>query len=468
MDINPGCRINSDGSSMLSYRVDPTCLHITAERLALGDAQPRDGPAGPLHPPNAMAGATEEGEVLAEVEAMQAVYGEDCRVLRPFPPHLDVYIRPRTADDSSQQFVEAILGIRAGAQYPDEPPCIILVESKGLDEKRQEHLTAVLQNKAQVLSSCLMLVALCEEAVEVLSNMNHPEGNCPLCLYPLFREDATGLPFMKLMSCFHCFHSECILGWWKWLQRQTGNNVNNQIMPTRQLESQRGTHVSINQSLGNCPVCRMVFHAKDIEHVLHLLETCTAEEVCTALVLKAGGYLCFTVADIDRLLLPQLLKIVLVSSYITLDLISYAHQSFEVTAPEDVEIVVLQSDVESTRRQKFEALLNLQREKSGLIEPKKDLVVVPGMFLPDRVTRPAVSSGDNAEHIEGGPTNEMVAGDSNNASSKPTMNVHKHTNMRRGRAHNPRKHPNAPASRKQWSAQPSRKQWIKKDNDMDY
>ncbi|KAL4195423.1 hypothetical protein AMTRI_Chr05g64540 [Amborella trichopoda] len=33
-----------------------------------------------------------------------------------------------------------------------------------------------------------MLVMVCEEVVETLSNMNHPDGNCPLCLYPLVPE----------------------------------------------------------------------------------------------------------------------------------------------------------------------------------------------------------------------------------------------------------------------------------------
>lgn len=45
----------------------------------------------------------EEEEVRLEVEAVQAVYGDDCRVILDYPPHLNVRIRPRTADDSSQQ-----------------------------------------------------------------------------------------------------------------------------------------------------------------------------------------------------------------------------------------------------------------------------------------------------------------------------------------------------------------------------
>lgn len=47
--------------------------------------------------------AAEEEEVVAEVEAVQAVYGEDCLVLDSYPPHLHLHIKPRTADVTSQQ-----------------------------------------------------------------------------------------------------------------------------------------------------------------------------------------------------------------------------------------------------------------------------------------------------------------------------------------------------------------------------
>lgn len=47
-------------------------------------------------------------------------------------------------------------------QYPDEPPQIDLIDSKGLDEQRQKKIIVSLKDRAQQLSSCLMLVALCE------------------------------------------------------------------------------------------------------------------------------------------------------------------------------------------------------------------------------------------------------------------------------------------------------------------
>lgn len=44
-----------------------------------------------------------EEEVAAEMEAVQAVYGDDCQVVEAYPPHLHVHLKPRTADVSSQQ-----------------------------------------------------------------------------------------------------------------------------------------------------------------------------------------------------------------------------------------------------------------------------------------------------------------------------------------------------------------------------
>ncbi|KAL4181374.1 hypothetical protein AMTRI_Chr12g270850 [Amborella trichopoda] len=67
-----------------------------------------------------------------------------------------------------------------------------------------------------------MLVMACEKAVETLSNMNHLDENCPLYLYPLVTEvrEEHYVPFMKLMSWYHCFHSQCIIRSWKWLQEE--------------------------------------------------------------------------------------------------------------------------------------------------------------------------------------------------------------------------------------------------------
>ncbi|KAJ6709899.1 RING FINGER PROTEIN 25 [Salix koriyanagi] len=330
-----------------------------------------------------------EEEVLIEVEAVLAVYGDDCVILDSFPPHLHLHIKPRTADISSQQFVEAVIGIRAGPQYPSKPPWIDLIESKGLDGERQKQLITGIQEKARELSSCLMLVALCEEAVEKLSVMNHPDGDCSLCLYPLVPEDEQdeALPFMKLMSCFHCFHCECIVRLWNWIQKEkessTSISSSTTLHQNREMGNQNGlsdVHGLLEERMGNCPVCRKVFHAKDFEHVLDLVGT----------------------------------------------------QASQMNSEAEIkyEEKLLHSDSENFRRQKFEAILKLQQENSGLIEPKRDIVVVPGIYLPQRATAPAQTvNRETAEHqgTGAGPSTETNL---NSSLNRPRPREHRNPGRR--------------------------------------
>lgn len=109
---------------------------------------------------------------------------------------------------------------------------------------------------------------------------------------------------------------------------------------------------------------------------------------------------------------------------------------------------LLSSDEEKRRREKFDALLRLQREHSGLIEPKKDLVVPPGMFLPERAS-PA-SGGDSGEPSStGGPAGEPPAsGGAADGAGKPAEGG-AGARPRRGRAHR-KQHPGGQSSRRQW------------------
>ncbi|WRX11077.1 RWD domain - like 1 [Theobroma cacao] len=343
----------------------------------------------------------EEEEVKIEVEAVQSVYGEDCVVVESYPPHLHLRIKPRTADVSSQQFVEAIIGIRAGSQYPKEPPLIYLIDSKGLDEQRQTHLISSIRDKACELPSCFMLIALCEGAVERLSAMNHPDGDCPLCLYPLMSEDdqKEELPFMKLMSCFHCFHSECIIRWWNWLQIENKNNAKHPSSATVHHLRNTGSQ-QVEESMGSCPVCRKVFHAKDLEHVLDLVGTHSSQ------------------------------------------------QSLDRTEVKDDE-TLLHSDWENIRRQKFETILKLQQENSGLIDSKKDHNVLPG--LNPQNTVPLSNHASTEEAAEQPQTNPAATAEINSSSSstRPSTSKQWNAGKRKPRGQNPRKQV---------------RQWVRKDN----
>ncbi|XVF33632.1 hypothetical protein REPUB_Repub17cG0184500 [Reevesia pubescens] len=402
----------------------------------------------------------EEEEVKMEVEAVQSVYGEDCVVIESYPPYLHLHIKPRTADISSQQFVEAVIGIRASSLYPKEPPLIYLIDSKGLDEERKTHIISDVRDKACELPSCFMLVALCEEAVERLSAMNHPDGDCPLCLYPLVSEDdlTERLPFMKLMSCFHCFHSECVMRWWNWLQTENKNNANNLSSATvhlRSTGSQQDMNGAVEDSMGNCPVCRKVFHAKDFEHVLDLVGTHSSQ------------------------------------------------LSLDKTEVEDDERL-FHSDLENIRRQKFETILKVQQENCGLIGSKSDHVVLPGIDPQNTVT--SSNHASTKETTEQPETDAAAAAETNPSSSStmPAASKHWNSGVRRQRAQNlntvtssnhastkqtteqPQTDPAAiaeanpsssstrPATSKHWNsgmrrqrAQNSRKharQWVRKDN----
>ncbi|KAH9788670.1 RWD domain-containing protein [Citrus sinensis] len=291
-----------------------------------------------------------EEEVAMELEAVQAVYGDECVVLDSYPPHLHLRIKPRTADVSSQQFVEAVIGIRASPK----------------------------------------------EAVAKLSAMNHPDGDCPLCLYPLFRKDKNVevLPFMKLMSCFHCFHR-----WWNWLQNGIETDSCATVHPNTDMRNQKDMLGPIDGNMGTCPVCRKVFHVKDLEHVLNLVGSQSSH-------LSSNGN---EVDDDDK----------------------YLH-----------------SDSENIRRQKFEAILKLQEENSGLIEPKRDLVVLPGMFLPQPATLPTPTSTKETTEQEQGEQSAPAEINATGSSNRASGSKHWNSGMRKRRGRNLR----------------NQRQWIRKDD----
>ncbi|XP_062198343.1 uncharacterized protein LOC133901062, partial [Phragmites australis] len=106
-------------------------------------------------------------------------------------------------------------------------------------------------------------------------------------------------------------------------------------------------HYNVNQHKGFCPVCRKVFDEKDIEHVRDLLG-----------------------ANTSRL------------ASLTIDL-----------GEEEKEL--LHSELEMNRKKNFESLVNLQQERNGLIKPKNDLAIQPGMYVSLPPSVPATVAGDN-------------------------------------------------------------------------
>jgi E3 ubiquitin-protein ligase RNF25 len=61
---------------------------------------------------------------------------------------------------------------------------------------------------------------------------------------------------------------------------------------------------------------------------------------------------------------------------------------------------ILQSEHEIIKKQRFEAILSLQKENNGLIEPKKDLVILPGMYLQQPVAVPDSTITKEPDEVE--------------------------------------------------------------------
>ncbi|EMS55282.1 hypothetical protein TRIUR3_26469 [Triticum urartu] len=173
-----------------------------------------------------------------------------------------------------------------------------------------------------------------------------------------------------------------------------------------------------NHHKGFCPVCRKVFDEKDIEHVRDLLDANTSQ----------------------------------LMACLTVDL-----------GVDDKEL--LHSEAEKKRREKFGSLFNLQQERNGLIEPKKDLAIQPGMYVSLAASEPTTSAGDSTNSWEAtasstsdivlpGMANISGGGKKENNSGPP----------RRNRAYAPRRQPHVQPVGKQWQrSQPARQQWQKKD-----
>ena len=83
--------------------------------------------------------------------------------------------------------------------------------------------------------------------------------------------------------------------------------------------------------------------------------------------------------------------------------------------------------------------MSLQQENSGLIEPKKNIAVLPGMYLQQSVASSAATSTSKSAEQERrdppAPSETRASGSSNT----PSTSLHKHTGMRKHRAWNPRK-----------------------------
>lgn len=120
---------------------------------------------------------------------------------------------------------------------------------------------------------------------------------------------------------------------------------------------------------------------------------------------------------------------------------------------DDDSVKLLQSDTEKTRREKFEAIFKIQQENGGLIEPKKNIVIVPGMYLTPPVAPSnsvAAKESPEEQQREAPVTSGMHSGGS---SGRPSTNDQRSSSSRKQREQRVR-NPRRPA-----------KQWIRKESD---
>lgn len=127
---------------------------------------------------------------------------------------------------------------------------------------------------------------------------------------------------------------------------------------------------------------------------------------------------------------------------------------------DEKEKALLQSESENHRRRQFEALIKLQQERNGLIEPKKDLLILPGMFLPATSVPPTTSTEVGcSEQSEVNPRSSTMDTDSNSSRIKAT------TNNRTNLSSSSRRRHKGHGSRKQQHAHSVKRQWIRKEED---
>lgn len=111
---------------------------------------------------------------------------------------------------------------------------------------------------------------------------------------------------------------------------------------------------------------------------------------------------------------------------------------------------LLQSKSEDDRRKQFDELLKLQQERNGIIGPKKELVVQPGMYVSLPTLQPTIS-GTAEEEQEFGVEDSTAGGSERTDEVATPDNKQKNANVRRKhRMHGSRKQQHHHHQRRQW------------------
>ena len=84
----------------------------------------------------------------------------------------------------------------------------------GLGDARAAQLLLALRQAAEEAAGAMALVQLAAAAQDAIDAANSPEGDCPICMFPLAGGSSGGVA--QKLPCFHCMHR------WERLER-SGN-----------------------------------------------------------------------------------------------------------------------------------------------------------------------------------------------------------------------------------------------------
>ncbi|CAD7702698.1 unnamed protein product [Ostreobium quekettii] len=202
------------------------------------------------------------GDLGSELDALRSTYSGDFEMLSENPVRFRVHIAPSTGQNLHERYVEADLEVGVPEGYPDEPPMVRLRCAKGLGDERAGALLGRLAEEGDGMRGEMMLGRLCDAAMDGLTAMNAPEGDCVFCMEPLVGADLVKMP------CFHVFHRSCFPAWWnsqqqslsqeeRELREHTGEAAASRLL--KDLPSKEGGFFIVS-----CPVCRVPITPGDL------------------------------------------------------------------------------------------------------------------------------------------------------------------------------------------------------------
>ncbi|GIL64520.1 hypothetical protein Vafri_18417 [Volvox africanus] len=188
-----------------------------------------------------------EGTLEIELEALTATYANEVTISEPDKDDcclamISLHLAPRGVD-MHDAYVTGVLRLQVPLGYPDVSPNVELLDTKGISDERLALLRKQLCGAASMLAGEMALGAICEHALDWMTEHNRPEGTrttapiltpglCAFCLNameplgpklslvpnPDGYQDITEQPLVRL-PCYHAFHRSCYTTWWRWRQK---------------------------------------------------------------------------------------------------------------------------------------------------------------------------------------------------------------------------------------------------------